>query len=63
LEGALEIQNNVEKTYDRTKDNTGFIFTLITITIALVGLYVSQDEIREFIHKNMILSLSLFLII
>jgi hypothetical protein len=57
-----EVQNNVEKTYDRTKDNTEFIATLFTITVALVGLFVSQDDIREFIHKNIILALSLFLI-
>jgi len=58
-----EVQNNVEKTYDRTKDNTGFIATLITITVALAGLFVSQDEIRDLIHKNIILTLILFLII
>ena len=58
-----EVENNIEKTYERTKDNTGFIATLITVSIALAGLFISQEEVRKLVHSHIVVSLLLLIIL
>jgi len=47
-----EVEQNIEKTHERTKDSTSIIISAVTFIIAIMGFFISQDTIKEFLTKH-----------
>ena len=60
-----EIENNIAKTYELTKDNTNIIITIFMGFATFIGAFLSKDKIISFYdkHTNTAITITIFVIL